>query len=311
MKKYIRIIALILAVILVIAAVFILRSCSAPPKYEEIEDRFEELLEASKGVNEIIFGQGLSTYERVFDPKSTVSVYNTGEYYIDDKGNEKERKVWYYYTLDKENTVIAFRDSYLEDFSYALVSKTELTDDKLRELFPAKKGDKTEYYTEVYRSDDGGDICYLIPYVESNAEFYYSSQDAEDYDFVRLDGDLRTIEDIKKYTETVYSRNYAASVYGTLFDGVASGDLVLKARYTEISREGTLMLVKSNTYEPLYTEERVYLYDTAEVLYWESSKTEVCVSIDTYLPSAPDKIQNMVITLTMQNGQWFLDSPTF
>ena len=153
MKKYIRIIALVLAVILVIAAVFILRSCSAPPKYEEIEDRFEELLEASKGVNEIIFGQGLSTYERVFDPKSTVSVYNTGEYYIDDKGNEMERKVWYYYTLDKENTVIAFRDSYLKDFSYALVSKTELTDDKLRELFPAKKGDKTEYYTEVYRSD--------------------------------------------------------------------------------------------------------------------------------------------------------------
>ena len=310
MKKYIRIIALVLAVILVIAAVFVLRSCSAPPKYEEIEGRFKELVEASKGVNKIIFGEGLPTYERISDPKSTVSIYKTGEYYMDD-GEEKERKVWYYYTLEEKNTVVAFRDSYLKEFSYALVSGTELSEKQLSELYPAPAGDNSQYYGEVYRSDDGKDICYLIPYAEKDAEFYYSSQDAEDYDFVRFDCDYPTIDSIKKYTETVYSRNYAASVYGTLFDGVASGDLVLKARYTEISREGTLMLAKSNTYKPLYTEDRVYLYDTAEILYWESSAKDVFVSIDTYLPSAPDKIQNMVIALTLQNGQWILDSPTF
>ena len=37
-----RIIVLILAVALLISSIFIIRSCSAPPKYEEIEARFQE-----------------------------------------------------------------------------------------------------------------------------------------------------------------------------------------------------------------------------------------------------------------------------
>ena len=310
MKKHVRIIALILALILVIAAVFILRSCSAPPKYEEISARFEQLMENARGVNKIIFGQGLDTYERISDPKSTVSIYKTGEYYIDD-GEEKERKIWYYYTLNQENTVVAFRDSYLKAFSYALVSSEELTEESLKALFPAEEGDSAQYYSEVYRSEDGKDICYHIPYTEVDAEFYYSSEDSADYDFVRLDSEYRTIDSIKKYAETVYSRSYCNSLYGSLFDGVASGDLVLKARYTEITRNGALMLASLNGYEPLYTEDRVYLYDTAKILYWKSSSKNVLISIDTYLPSAPDKIQNMTVGLTLQNGQWMLDGPTF
>lgn len=311
MKKSIRIIALVLAVVLVIAAVFILRSCMAPPKYEEIEARFKELMSASVGVNEIVFGEGLPTYDRVYDPRDSVNVHYTGEYYIDDKGDEKQRKVWYYYTLDKENTIIAFRDSYIKDYSYALVVTEELSAEALAALFPAGKDDKTEYYGEVYRSEESGDICYHIPYVEVEAEFYYLSEDVEDYDYIRDDAEYRTIDEIKTYIESVYSRNYANSLYGSLFDGVASGDLVLKARYAEQSHGGVSMLAKSNTYAPLYIEERVYLFDTAEILYWQSTNKEVCISIDSYLPSNPDKIQNLTLTLTLQNGVWYLDSPTF
>ena len=309
MKKYIRIIALVVAVILVIATVFILRSCSAPPKYEEIEARFKQLVEDARGVNRIVFGTGLPTYERIYDPE--VNVYGTGEYYIDKNGKEKERKVWYYYTLDEENTVVAFRDSSFGEYSYALVAEGEQSSDALAARFPADKDDETEYYGEVYRSSDGKSVCYLIPYAEKKADFYYNSADETDYDYVRLDGEYRTIDEIKAYVETVYSRSYASSIYGTLFDGVLSEGLLMKARYTEISRSGVLMLASYNEYVPFYTEERVYLYDTAELLYWQSSKTEVCISIDSYLPSAPDKIQNIVITLSLQNGQWFLSAPTF
>ena len=53
-----RIIVLILAVALLISSIFIIRSCSAPPEYEEIEARFRQLIEDSHEVNVILFGEG-------------------------------------------------------------------------------------------------------------------------------------------------------------------------------------------------------------------------------------------------------------
>ena len=43
-------------------------SCSKPPEYSEIEARFKELVEASYAINDIFFGEGLATYERVYEP---------------------------------------------------------------------------------------------------------------------------------------------------------------------------------------------------------------------------------------------------
>jgi hypothetical protein len=60
--------------------------CAKPPEYSEIEDRFIELVEASMDVNKILFGEGLETYERVYDPRSTVKTVTVDEvryYYYD------------------------------------------------------------------------------------------------------------------------------------------------------------------------------------------------------------------------------------
>ena len=54
-----RIIVLLLAIALLVGAVFVIRSCSAPPKYEEIDARFRELIDKSYNVNVILFGEGL------------------------------------------------------------------------------------------------------------------------------------------------------------------------------------------------------------------------------------------------------------
>ena len=81
-----KIVALILVLAILIGSVFLIRSCSAPPKYEDIEQRFKELMEKSYDLNVIIFGDGLPTYERLSDPRDSLEVYNTGEYYMDKDG---------------------------------------------------------------------------------------------------------------------------------------------------------------------------------------------------------------------------------
>lgn len=305
-----RIIAIILALVILAGTIVIIKSCSSPPKYEKIEARFKELTEKSHDANTVLFGEGLPTYEHVYDPKSSTEVFHTGEYTENDQGEKKERLVYYYYTLDKENTVIAFRDSYLKDFAYALVSESELTEEQLAEKFPRPEGDTAEYYSKVYSDKNG--YCYSIPYEEKKYDFYYSKSDDADYDFVRFDSEYRTVDDIKKLAESVYSSAYTQSLYAPLFDGISSGGTVMTARYREITADnGSVLLAQSNTYEYMKTEKRVYLFETAKINKLRSNRTLVRISIDSYLPSNPDEITNGEITIVYERGDWYLNSPTF
>ena len=139
-----KIIILVLAVALLVGSVFIIRLFSAPPKYEEIDARFRELIENAYEANVIMFGDGLPVYPHVSDPKSSTNVIHTGEFTTNADGDEKERLIYYYYAIDPEYTIVAHRDSYLEDYAYALVSKTQMSADELRSKFPASEGDTAD-----------------------------------------------------------------------------------------------------------------------------------------------------------------------
>ena len=307
-----RIILLILAVALLISSIFIIRSCSAPPDYADIEARFRQLIEDSYEVNVVLFGEGLPTYPHVSDPKASTEVIHTGEYVTSADGKEKERLIYYYYTLDEEDTVVAYRDSYLEDFAYAVVSKAPMSADELKAEFPAKDGDNATYYEEIYSSESEKRYCYTIPYEETHYDFYYTAADAAGYDYVRLDADCRTVDDIKKLAESVYSLSYTTSIYTTLFDGVSSGGVVMPPKFFETTASnGSFLLAQSNTYEPMDVEKRVFLFETAKINKLSSNKKLVRISIDSYLPSKPDKIVESEITIVYENGDWYLNNPTF
>ena len=307
-----RIIILLLAVAILIGSVFAIRMFSAPPKYEEVDARLRELIEKAYEVNVVAFGDGLPTYERIYDPKSSTEVIHTGEYVTNSKGEQVERLIYYYYTLEDEHSVIAYRDSYLEDFSYAMISKKELSAEELAKLFPIKEGDTSEYYTEIYADATSEQFCYTIPYTEEHHDFYYAESDDENYDFVKTDAPYRSIDQIKELITTVYSRDYANSIYGTLFDGVASGGTIMRAKFTELkASNGATLLAQSNEYEPMKVEKRVYLFETAKIRWFSSNKNTVRILIDSYLPSKPSKITTREITIVKQNGDWFLANPTF
>lgn len=279
-----KIISLILALLMLAAT---LTSCGAP-KFEEIDDRLKYLIEESYAVNEVIFGEGLETYERVYEPKK--------ELY---RGEEKN---YYYYELDDAELgkIIAYRGAYdyKSDYKYLLVSEEKREGEE-----PIFVGSDENHY-------------YSIEYTEKQYDFYYTESSPEGYDYVTIESEIRSIEQIKELSEKVYSKAYLEDiVYETLFIGAVSPEGTdldsLSARYVEYDdAELGTVLMKSNTYEKVSSEKRIFKYDTAKIVRPSNKKT-VNVTMDTYLESAPDDIVSVRITLIMQDGEWYLDSPTY
>jgi len=298
MKK--RIIALFTSIAILICAAFTLGSCSKPPEYAEIEERFIELVEKSYEINKVLFGVGLPTYERVYDRTiNDYEIYN-GEYYYYELEDDELGKIIAYRSVSLQKDEHGKLDA---SFSYAQVLDAP-TDGKIAIYEDAKK--------HIY--------CYSIDYQEPIYDFYYSSSDPKDYDYVKLDDSAyQSIDQIKMAAEEVYSIDYLkTSVYESLFTGVVmseeSNSSGMSARYIEYmdvdSANSDILLMQSNTYTPLVTETRIFDFSTAKIVK-PSSKKLINIEIQSYLPSTPDNIQTVRITLVLQNEQWYLDSGTY
>lgn len=280
MKKTV---SLLLCLIIMAGA---LTSCSRPPELSEIKDRLEALIEASYGVNEILFGEGPETYERVSDPRAEMKYY---------EDSESSQRYYYYYIDDEElGRILSYRKkAYGDDFSYLLVSDKEDTSENC-----------------VYSAD--GLYYTKIDYTEKEYEFYYDSSIPAEYDVVK---ENITIAEIKEYAEAVYSKDYMNSLYSTLFDGVMisedSDNGLLTARYIEYTdTDGNVWFMKSNTYEPLMKEKRIFDLSSATVARGSNAK-RVRIEVDSYLESTPDEVIRTTINLVLQDGQWYLDNGTY
>lgn len=86
MNKLKKVFVAALAVIIALLSFLGIRSCSQAPTLEEVEGRLAELIEASYGVNEILFGKGPAVYEKVYENKFIP--HRIGE------------DIYYYYTLN-------------------------------------------------------------------------------------------------------------------------------------------------------------------------------------------------------------------
>ena len=347
-----------------------LSSCSTPPELSAISDRFRELVEASKEINMIFYGEGLPTYERVTDPRETTELFE----------NKETGELFHYYTYEDKvyGKVLAYRRfvddtrgvytdpetgikyfyQYLNDKTYGkivVVDSTSIEGKYYIQLVKApKEGISPDYVNEAkgewgyflkdfsYETDykenkftylqmsnsphDGGKAfyedaeqkvyCYLLPdsYEEPIFESYYTESDPTDYDYVTLTAKYHSITEIKNAAAAIYSTAFLESIYDMMFVGTvgASGGVEgMNARYKEHQDEaGNISLMKSNTYKPLIRETRLYLFDTAQIV--EPSNGEyVTLSVDSYLPSEPEKILNVKVSMVLENGVWMLDTATY
>lgn len=285
MKK--RILTIIISAVLLLTSVLSLASCSKPPEYSEIEERFIELVEASYEINKVLFGEGLPTYEHVYDPRLSVKLY-------DDDGTR-----YYYYEIDDEElgTIIAYRSSYLAPYTYA-------------RKYDAPIDEKTPVYEDTQKQT----YYYTIEYTEKTYDFYYTDNDPADYNYVNEDSKYQTVESIKEAAEKVYSKDYLeSSVYEALFTGAVTseGTAGLSARYIEYESDTYgKALMQSNTYPALVTETRIFDFSTATIVK-PSSKELVNIEVETYLESNPDERTVVRVTMVLVDGEWYLDSGTY
>ena len=161
----------IVAVVLCIAIVLSFVFCSSPYEYEEIEDRFKELVEASFDVNRILFGVGAKTHERVYEP--TVKTHLL-----------KDQLLYYYFEIEDDDfeRVFAYREPDSEEYSYM-----EVTTEK-------KEGEMTFSYRNSEKGLWGYDIeDYEAGDVSSYTETEYISDIRYYYYEVTNDADRRVV----------------------------------------------------------------------------------------------------------------------
>lgn len=322
MKK--RLIAVILAMALVLGglgAFLIVRHVknNRPPELDTIRERVALLIEASHEINDIFWGEGLPTYPRVYYnyyPRTPFFLEKVGDAYI--PSEEETAITLYYYTFTDEavGDILAYQFCLkLGDGDYVDVQTGEaLTVSRIGSYRYAKKT-TAPVAGETAIFEKGGNYYYALPdYTEQEAEFLYTASDDKNYDYVRFDNKYGTTEEIKMAAEKVYAKDFLTSVYESIFTGIAIGGQngMLYARYIDYTdTEGKGYLMKSNTYEGVSVA-RVYLYDTMRMSEKKKSNAkDVFLDIDTYVPGKENEIVTITVALTLQDGLWYLNSPTY
>ncbi len=286
------------AVLLLFVLITACPSCSSnPPELETVKDEFVSLIEASREVNDIFFGEGLDVYDR------------DSSYTEENATYDEEHKVYYWIIELEDGVVVKYFDN--ETKEYVFVERDGKRDGE-SEVYS-----KGEYY--YYASD----------YTESESEFIYSDDDPQNYDYVRFDCKYKSLDQIKELAESVYSREYLfgkdykegdmgyGGIYSVIFDGVAAGSEIIYARYIESSKEGSLFLMKSNKSEPFFETQTEYDYSTMKIV-MPSSETLVNVEImanGRYIDyEAGEQVNGehkVTLTFVKQGNAWRLDTPTY
>ena len=317
-KKVIAIAVSVVLVLAILISLLVVRHVrnNRPPELETVRERMMLLIEASREVNEILWGEGLPTHTRVSKVTRAFTLY-TGE------GESQKKHTLYYYTFPDatHGTVIAYQ-YYIREISsqqgggyiYTDMEKGgQLTGDFPTYRYARVSDGKTDGY--IHHNPENG--MYYYPLSDFTAEdeprFYTVSDDA-DYDYVRDDCGYLTTDDIKAKVNAVYSTAIRTEVNQAVFDGVAAfegDDGVSFPRYRDLEKDdGSYELGKINKTWPTFTlTDYVYDYDTLRMI--EPSKaTSVTVSLECYPRDNPAKREIRVLRFVLEGDAWYLDDYT-
>lgn len=133
---------------------------------------------------------------------------------------------------------------------------------------------------------------------------YHDSDDAY-YQYVTDTSPYRSIPQLQEAILAVYSEDYAAELFETLFDGFAVGTAIVRPQYIE--QNGYLM--QRTDYEPILTQRRLFDFSTLRVVR-PSDQNHLTVEIDSYLEGESERETDRLYLVREANG-WRLDTPTY
>ena len=140
--------------------------------------------------------------------------------------------------------------------------------------------------------------------ISERREIYFGYTKSN-FDIVMENSKYDSVELIKEKAESVYSTNYLKAIYETAFDGV----LYDGGSFLRFYSEGDTFYQNAgiNIYE---LENRIYDYSTMKIVK-PSNKERVNVQIESYVASNPDARRTITIAFQNENGEWYLDGPTY
>ncbi len=145
---------------------------------------------------------------------------------------------------------------------------------------------------------------------------YFGVSEGGNYEFVTERSKFGSIDAIKQRAEQIYSKSILEDVlYKAIFEGYAvedgaGGAVYGVARYRDVSERFSVSIDEDEDGKDgniLFTSMRVYDYSTMQVR--SLGREDACaVTMDSWLPETPEKVENVELILVLQDGQWYLDS---
>lgn len=126
-----------------------------------------------------------------------------------------------------------------------------------------------------------------------------------DYDLSMEQSRYYDVEGIKADVEEIFSSNYLYELYETAFDGVLFADGAYLRFYQEGSKFYQTVGMDSFKYQ-----RKIYDYSTMKIIK-PSDDDYVTVEIETYDIGMSHKRRVIEITFVKENGEWYLNSPTY
>ena len=140
--------------------------------------------------------------------------------------------------------------------------------------------------------------------IETELGVYYDDEYTA-YNKVMENTRFKSIDDMKKAAERVYSENYLDAIYETAFEGYMTGSSSAYMRFLETSD----WMYQSISATDFDLSERIFDYSSMEIVK-PSNGEYMNVTIDSY--SLRDKkVKTITLSFIYERGNWYLDSPTY
>ncbi len=134
----------------------------------------------------------------------------------------------------------------------------------------------------------------------------YDEDTFDGYEYVRDDCIIKTTEQIKLLAEQIYSKNYLQNIYVQIFDGYTLDSQHYNlAKYVENTKGFFCYSLDEDLVEKL-----VFDHSTMKIV--KPSRSDyVNVEIEAYKENDNASRFTMKVCFILENGEWYLDSPSF
>lgn len=175
-------------------------------------------------------------------------------------------------------------ESVRERFSYLLDNSYEIN-----EIF---WGDGLP--TIVYGSDE--DKQYKV----------YDEKTFDGYEYVRDDCKYQTVEQIKMSAQKIYTKAYLDNIYGQIFDGYMIDEQnITAAKYVENTKGFFCYAFDDDMVDKL-----IYDHTTMKIIK-PSRANYVNVEVKAHKEGDSSNIFTIKVSFALQDGEWYLNSPSF